>query len=172
MNAETDKSADPVSASSPLSKLQTIRLPLWVSLALLALLIGIFAWKQIAVGGAERRLAEERQALIDKTETDKAAFQRTAQDALARHSEDVHRLFGTALAWNIRSAMMRNNLDEIDQYFTALVKTERIQLVLLADPEGKVLLASDRKFLDGQFSDHLSCRAAGADRRHRSSRRR
>jgi len=153
MNAETDKAAEHTSGTSTLVKLRTIKLPLWVSLALLALLIGVFAWKQIAVGAAERRLAGERQALIDKTEAERAAFQRTGQEALARHSEDAHRLFGTALAWNIRSAMMRNNLDEIDQYFTALVQNERIQFVLLADREGKVLLASDRKYLGGQFSD-------------------
>lgn len=157
MNPETDKSAEDVSGTAPRSKPQKIKLPpfLWVSLALLALLIGMFAWKQIAVGAAERRLAEERQALIAKTELERVAIHRTAQETLARHSEDVHRLFGTALAWNVRSAMMRNNLDEIDQYFSALVKNERIQLVLLANPEGKVLLASDRKFMDTQVSEHF-----------------
>lgn len=154
MTDPTDTSAVHVSGT-PLSKLHTIKLPLWVSLVLLAMLISMFAWKEIALGAAERRLAEERQAFIANTEMDRAAFQRAAQEALERHSEDVHRLFGTALAWNIRSALMRNNLDEINQYFSALVKNERIPLVLLADPEGKVLLASDRKFMGTQVSDHF-----------------
>ena len=51
--------------------------------------------------------------------------------------------------------MVRNNLDEIDQYFSALVKNERIQLVQLVDPEGKVLLSSDRKFMGSEVSGHF-----------------
>jgi len=154
MTAATDESSVRVSGT-PLSKLHTTKLPLWVSLTLLALLIGMFAWKQIAGGAAERRFDEERQSLIYKAEAERSAYQSTAQETLARQSADIYRLFGTALAWNIRSAMMRNNLDEIDQYFSALVKNERIQLVLLANPEGKVLLASDRKFVGSQVSDHF-----------------
>ena len=39
-----------------------------------------------------------------------------------RRGDDAHVLFGTALARVVRSALMRNNLDEIDQYFAALVR--------------------------------------------------
>jgi len=155
MDAENEQPTPHVVRPSPLAKLQTIKLPLWVGLALLALLIGTFVWKQVAVAGAERRLAAERQVLIASTEAEKTTIQRTAQETLATHSAEIYQLFGTALAWNIRSAMMRNNLDEIDQYFSALVKNDRIQLAVLADPSGKVLLASDRKFQERSFSEHF-----------------
>jgi len=155
MNAENDQSAARVARPSPLAMLHTIKLPLWVGLVLLALLAGVFIWKQIEVGGAERRLAAERQVLIEKTEADKAALQHSAQETLASQSAEIYQLFGTALAWNVRSAMMRKNYDEIDQYFSALVKHDRIQLALLADPAGKVLVASDRKYLESRFSDHF-----------------
>lgn len=155
MDAENHQATGRVVHASPISMLQTIKLPLWVGLTLLALLIAVFVWKQVAVAEAERRVAAERQALIAQTEVEKNTLQRTAQEALARHSGEIYQLFGTALAWNIRSAMMRNNMDEIDQYFAALVKNPQIPLVLLADPAGKVLLASDRKFQDRNFSDNF-----------------
>jgi hypothetical protein len=61
----------------------------WVSLALLTLLIGMFAWKQIA---------------------------------------GVCRQFGTALAWNIRAAMMRNNLRRDRPAFQRAGKERRMVL--------------------------------------------
>lgn len=138
-----------------LNKLREIRLPLWVSLVLLVLLIVVFAWGQVGAGAAERLLATERQQLAQQVEAERAAVRREAQEALARQGENAQRLFGTALAWAVRSAMLRNNLDEVDQYFGDLVKTGRIPLALLADAEGKVLLATDRKYLESRFSEHF-----------------
>lgn len=155
MDPETDKPAASSPQPSPLARLQAMRLPLWVSLLLLALLIVVFAWGRLGAGGAERRLAEERQQLGEKLETERSAMQRGAQEALARQTRDLQALFGTALAWSVRSAMLRNNFDEIDQYFGDLVKNPRISLVLLADAEGRVLRSSDRKYLDARFAEHF-----------------
>ena len=134
-------------------KLREIRLPLWVSLVLLVLLLVVFAWQRIAVGAAERRLAVEKQALTEQSAAAQAAFMAQAREALARHSEANHALFGNALAWAVRGEMIRNNRDQIDQYFTELVRNERIRLVLLADVNGKILLASNRKLQEGNFAD-------------------
>ena len=134
-------------------KLREIRLPLWVSLVLLVLLLVVFAWQRIAVGAAERRLAVEKQALTEQSAAAQAAFMAQAREALARHSEANHVLFGNALAWAVRGEMIRNNRDQIDQYFTELVRNERIRLVLLADVNGKILLASNRKLQEGTFAD-------------------
>ena len=162
MDPETDKPAArqpadyaPARERSPLAKLQDIRLPLWVSLALLLLLVIVFAWGRITAGAAERRLAAERQALAQQVQAERAALQREAQETLARETRDLQQLFGSALAWSVRSALLRNNLDEIDQYFTELVKNPRVTLVLLADNDGKVLRASDRKFLETPFGEHF-----------------
>ena len=155
MEPETDKPAGERPKRSPLAPLQDIRLPLWVSLVLLALLILVFVWSRFSGAGAEQRLAQEHQQLAQKLEAEKSAMQREAQDALARQTQDLQVLFGAALAWAVRSAMLRNNLDEVDQYFVELVKNPRISLALLADADGKVLRTSDRKYLDARFSEHF-----------------
>lgn len=155
MEPETNKPADYRPKPSLLARLQEMRLPLWVSLLLLALLIIVFAWSRFSAGGGERRLAEERQQLSQKLESERSAMQHQAQETLARQTQDMQILFGTALAWSVRSAMLRNNFDEIDQYFVDLVKNPRITLALLADVDGRVLRTSDRKYLDSRFSEHF-----------------
>jgi hypothetical protein len=157
MEPETpaDKPADYGRKPSPLAKLQEVKLPLWVSLALLALLIIVFAWGRWTAGVGERRLATERQQLTQQVEAERAAMQREMHETLARELRELQNLFGHALAWSVRSAMLRNNFDEIDQYFVDLVKNPRITLALLADVNGKVLRSSDRKYLDSPFSEHF-----------------
>jgi len=155
MDSEPSTSSDYSRKSSLLARLQQIKLPVWVSLLLLLALVIVAAWAAYSISSGERRLAQERQQLEQKLEADTSALRREAQEAVARQTQEMQLLFGTALAWSVRSAMLRNNLDEIDQYFGELVKNPRIALVLLADVDGKVLRTTDRKYLDGQFSAHF-----------------
>lgn len=133
------------------SLLQRTKLPLWVSLLLLVLLAAAVAWAFYAAGASERRLAAQQQELTQKLEVERTTMRREAEESLVRQTRELETLFGAALAWSVRSALLRNNLDEIDQYFGDLVKNPRIPLVLLADAEGKVLRATDRKYLDTAF---------------------
>jgi hypothetical protein len=145
----------PEPSESVLSRLTTTRVPVWVPIVLLVLLVLALLWRQIGVSGAERRFAAERQALVQQAEADRSARETQARAALAQSSDDAHVLFGTALAWSVRSAMIRRNLDEVDQYIVTLAQHPRIALVLLADPQGTILLASDRSLLKAPFAKHF-----------------
>jgi hypothetical protein len=155
MDSEPKTSPDYAPKPSALARLQQTKWPVWVSLLLLLALVILAAWAAYAISAGERRLTQERQQLEQKFEADTSALRRDAQEAVARQTQEMQLLFGTALAWSVRSAMLRNNLDEIDQYFGDLVKNPRIALVLLADVDGKVLRTTDRKYLDAQFSTHF-----------------
>ncbi len=93
-----------------------MRLSLWVSVVVLVLLIGVIAWRQISLSSAEKRFEAERQQLTSRLEADKASAVARTRDALAKQNEQALMLFATALGWTIRDAMMRDNLDQIDQY--------------------------------------------------------
>lgn len=134
--------------SNPIGMLQSIKLPLWVSVLLVLLLIVGFFWKQSAVANVEASMQEQNQQF----QADKTALRAEAAAMLAQRSEAAHRQLGTALSWAIRGEMIRDNLDQIDQYFAELVKTENIKLAVLADTNGKVVVSSDNKFQDGEFS--------------------
>jgi hypothetical protein len=133
--------------TSSLAVLQNTKLPLWVSLLLVLLVIVAFVWKQAAVSQVDKRMQEQAQQF----ETEKAAIRTQAADALAKNSDAAHQLLGTALSWAIRGELIRNNLDQIDQYFAELVKVERIKLAVLSNQDGKILVSSDKKYQDGEF---------------------
>lgn len=155
MESSSEGSAAPSAprqSAATVPALQRIRLPLWLFLLMLLALLGMFGWSQYQANAADHRLAEERQAMAQAMETERAALQTAAADAVTRQTVELETLFGAALAWSVRSSMLRNNLDEIDQYFGDLVKNPRITLVLLAGPDGKVLRSTDRRYLDTDFA--------------------
>ena len=140
-------------AAQPSRKPWTV--PAWAAIVLAALLLAALGWRQFSVISAGAQFDSERDALVEKLNAEKAAALMRARGALARETDEAFRLFGTALSWTVRSAMLRNNRDEIDQYFTQLVKHDRIRLALLAGPDGKITLASDRNYQEAAFGEHF-----------------
>ena len=141
-------------AAAP-SKLRTIRLPLWVTLVAVALLVAAVVWHLVSQRQADQRQELAVQAVTQKLNAEHAALQARAREAFSSHSEDAHRLFGTALSWAIRSALTRNDYGEIEQYFSELVKNQRIRLAVLSDPEGKLVLATDGNMKGSAFTQHF-----------------
>ncbi len=161
----TGMQEEPTVASAPatlMDRLRTTRVPLWTSLALALAVLLMFAWKQVAVGAAERRLEADRQALTAQLAQEKTALLTRAGSAIARSSEANHLMFGTALAWAVRGELIRGNQDQIDQYFNELVRNERIRVAVLAAADGKILLASDRKLQGGLLAEHFPADLAEA----------
>ena len=134
---------------------ESLKLPLWVTLAVLGLVIAFVAWRELSVISAEHRFEAERQALTESHNAAKAATLARARQALAQQTDEAYRLFGTALGWTVGSAMMRGNHDQIDHYFTELLKHERVRLVLLADLNDTVLASSDHNFRNLSFSKYF-----------------
>ncbi len=144
-----------VANPSPLSKLQTVRVPLWVPLTLAVLLLLLFVWKYVALSAAEARLEEQRIALTEQAAREKAALLARANAAITQYSDEAHVLLGTGLSWAVRGEMIQGNLGQVDEFFGELVRNPRIQRVALADASGRILTASDRKLEGGTFSEHF-----------------
>lgn len=148
------------SSQSPLSKLQSIRLPLWLVLVVTALLLALFVSRQLALSQAQARFESERAALVAQMASEKAALLARANAAIAQNSDAAHVLFGTALAWAVRGDLLQGNTGEVDLFFGELVRNSRIQQVALADREGRITLASDRKLQGALFSEHFPAELA------------
>lgn len=142
----------PARKRSVLDMLRETRLPLWVSLLLALLLLIVFVWSRVSIGTAEARLANERQEMTRRFDADRADLLARLQDFTARQDEESQRRFGTALAWAVRGELIRNNLDQVDQYFNEMVRMERVERVVLAGQDGKILLSSDKRYQHGDFS--------------------
>ena len=149
----------PAHVPSLLEKLQTARLPLWVSLVLLVLLALSFGWYKFALNRAETRLEEERQSMTAQFHSDRSTLIAQVRQRAETQVADTQRRFGQALAWAVRGEMIRNNLDQVDQFFNEIIKLEGVGRVILAGSDGRVLVSSDRKFLS---SDAAALHPAGA----------
>lgn len=136
----------------PLAMLRETKLPLWVSLLLIVLLVVVFIWSRVSIGAAEARLESERQEMTRQFESDRAALLARLEDFTARQDDDAQRRFGTALAWAVRGELIRNNLDQVDQFFNEMVRMERVERVVLAAQDGKILLSTDKRWQGGDFS--------------------
>lgn len=123
-----------------------------IMLALVGALVLVAAimhgWRVVSVGSLENKLAaaearqlQARDQLIEQ-----------ARQLDARQEEASLRRFSVPVAWVIRREAMANNLEQVDQYFTDLVKIPGFQATTFASPEGKVLVASDRKKLAEPFA--------------------
>lgn len=105
-----------------------------------AVVLGVIVWLYLSKSMEVKRVEEA------------AAAQRTAllKQADARQTDMVKQsliLFSMPLAWAIRREMMADNLDQVDQYVTELVKQKGIERVAVAKADGAVAVASDRKQL-------------------------
>ena len=149
---------------NPPSMLQRVKVPLWAFLAVVLLLIAMTVARQMAASEADRQVAAERQEQAAKLDAEKRAIEAAAGEKLARHSEHAHLLFGDALAWAIRSALVRNDVSEVDQYFAELVKNKRVTLAVLANASGRIVASSDRRFFGKSFGDHFAPELLKTDR--------
>ena len=126
-------------------------------LVILAALGGTYIWKEIDLNRAERQIIVQKEQFVAQ----KAELVRKSASLYVQDKKDALSLFSVPLAWAVRREMISGNLDQIDQYFTELVKVKGFTRIVLAKADGVVALSSDRKFLDTKFdsiypAEHLT----------------
>jgi len=152
MSEPNDFSANPAASTGVLGKLTAVKLPLWVSLVLVILWAISFAWQSLAQKRLEAKLETDRAAMTAQADNDRQAMLGQLRARAGEASEASLREFGTALAWAVRGEMIRNNLDQIDQFFTEIVKLPGTERALLAGADGKVAVSTDRRHLGAEAS--------------------
>lgn len=133
---------------APLAELQQKPLPSWSLLAFLAALLLMFIWKQIAVNQAESSLEKGQAKLAQQLEVERNDLMKKAREYADSQYKNEEERFGQVLAWAVRGELLRNNLDNVDQYLTELVKTRDTERVVLIGEEGKLLVSTDKRLED------------------------
>ncbi len=119
---------------------------------LLFVAAAMYGWRVVAVTSLENKLAAAESKQLQAHDQ----LIEQARQLDSRHGEEALRRFSVPVAWVIRRELMAANLDQVDQYFTDLVQRQGFQAALLANPDGKVLVASDRKKLAEPFANLYS----------------
>jgi hypothetical protein len=115
-------------------------------LLIVVALIGtaIIGWlvvsKGMAVRQAEQAAAAQRAAWVTEIEAREAGMTKQSLQT-----------FAIPLAWAVRRELMADNLDQVDQYVSELVKQTGFEQVVVAKADGVVAVASDRKNLGIRF---------------------
>lgn len=130
---------------APIADLQHKQLPSWTLLVFLGVLLLMFIWKQIAVNQAESQLEKGQAQLAQQLEDKSKELVTKAREYADTQYKKEEERFGQVLAWAVRGELIRNNLDQIDQYLTELVKTKDTERVVLISDEGKLLVSTDKR---------------------------
>ncbi|MBU1395787.1 MAG: hypothetical protein KKE84_06545 [Gammaproteobacteria bacterium] len=116
------------------------RLPIIVAVIGIAIIGWLVVSKGTAVRQAQETVAAQRAEWVKQAEARQAGMVKQSLN-----------LFGVPLAWAVRREMMAGNLDQVDQYVTDLVKLEGVEGVTVAQADGSVAVASDRRHLGTAF---------------------
>jgi hypothetical protein len=127
--------------------------PIWAA-ALLVIVAALTA-QAVAHQSVERRHELETRQLTRIYQSEQAASQARAADALVRESDETYRLLGTTIAWTIGTELARKKDSQLDLYFHELTKNGRIDLIVFADAKGKVMAASDPGMRGADFVQHF-----------------
>jgi L-lactate utilization protein LutC len=103
----------------------------WQLVIILLLVIavaGMYVWKNVAVNSATVQLTDKADRII--TEQNRTFL----------------RLAVVPLVWAVRSEMIRDNYDQINQYLNEFVKEQNMKEIVVAKPDGTIVVATNKKF--------------------------
>ena len=101
-----------------LNKIPSMQLPIKYAAVLVGIIVIIFAWKVIAVSKVESNMAK-------RLESERALITQQAREYADKQYTREEERFGQVLSWAVRGELIRNNIDQIDQYLSEIVKNER-----------------------------------------------
>ncbi len=135
------------------------RLAIIVAVIAVAIIGWLAASKGTAMRQAQETVAAQRAEWVKQAEAHQAGMVKQSLN-----------LFGVPLAWAVRREMMAGNLDQVDQYVIDLVKLDGIQGVTVAQADGSIAVASDRRHLGTAFGSlyaerHLTAEQITAEER-------
>jgi len=120
------------------SKIPTMQLSAKYAAILVGLIVVLVVWKFIAVSKVESDMAK-------KLENERVMIKQQAREyADTQYAREEER-FGQVLSWAVRGELIRNNLDQIDQYLSEIVKMKDTERVVLINEEGQLLVSTDKR---------------------------
>ncbi len=113
---------------------------------LTVLLLVVFIWFSIKIRINEKNFNNEKIQLITQYESKIDSLQ-------IKHLEFATEVF----SWSVRSELLRENTENLNQLLTVFVKESGADLVQLINPENKmVLISSDKRFEGNPYTGNLN----------------
>jgi L-lactate utilization protein LutC len=102
----------------------------WCLITILILVLavaGMYVWKNVSVNSAKAQLTE------------------SANRVITEQNRSYLRLVAVPLVWAVRSEMIRDNYDQINQYLNQFVKEQNMKVIVIAKPDGIIEVSTNKK---------------------------
>lgn len=129
-----------------IGKIPTSQIPAKYAVMLAGLIIVVIAWKMIAVSKVESDMNK-------KMELERVLIKQQALEYADQQYIKEEERFGQILAWAVRGELIRNNIDQIDQYFGELVRMKDTERVVLIAEDGQLLVSTDKRLEEAKGSE-------------------
>lgn len=97
----------------------------------------------------------EIEKIVEEKNNEQIVLLEKAKSILDEKDSTALRLLMKPLVWAIRAEMLRDNMDQVNQYSYQMVKEKNFQLVLIATNGGEVISSTDKKIEGAMFTDHF-----------------
>lgn len=121
-----------------IEKIPTTQLPAKYAIILVGVIVVVFAWKMIAVSKVESDMTK-------KLELERVLITQQAREYADQQYIKEEERFGQVLSWAVRGELIRNNIDQIDQYLSELVRMKDTERVVLIADDGQLLVSTDKR---------------------------
>ncbi len=96
------------------------------------------------------RRAEDLRAELD---AEKETVYVETQKIIDKNNEDALKMGLTTFVWAIRGEMLSEDYEQVNQYILQLIKEDRISDIIIANKEGVIINASNKKMEKTPFED-------------------
>lgn len=137
-------------AKAPKSILKSVYLVLVVILAIS--FITLWIMDSSKYNKLEKASLEEQQ-LLKKTSIEEQNLLIAKSDQIIKNRDELSlKLLMKPLVWAIRAEMLRDNMEQVNQYAYNMVKEKNFELVMIVSTTGEIISATDKKLEGTQFS--------------------
>ena len=120
------------------AKIPTMQLSAKHAAILVGIIVVLLVWKTIAVSKVESDMAK-------KLESERVLITQQAREYADQQYVKEEERFGQVLSWAVRGELIRNNVDQIDQYLSEIVKMKDTERVVLIGDDGQLLVSTDKR---------------------------
>lgn len=133
-NAENNPARDDEKKNSFLLFIKKNPVLVTILIGILAVLV-VFFWKDFE---GERQRKE---------------ITKVATLQIEEKNQEMMMLIAKPMVWSIRSEMLRGNLEQVDMFTTDMVRMRNFQFIYLIEPDGNILIATDKRMEGQQFEE-------------------
>ena len=114
---------------------------IYVVAAFVVVVLGMYLWKQIAVGREGRATKVEREQLVAAHEE----MEQQLRAEFADQASELIKMLGTPLGWAIRTEAIQEDYAQIEEYLVQLVKEPDIRRLVYVLNDGTIKVTTDKK---------------------------